>query len=45
MNSMDFMPNVRDKLGRNGVTFQKHYCTSAFCCPSRISLMTGKCVQ
>lgn len=45
MNSMDYMPNVQRLLGDNGVTSHKHYCTSAFCCPSRVSLFTGKCVQ
>ena len=45
MNSMDYMPNVQKLIGDNGVTFDKHYCTSAFCCPSRVSLFTGKCVQ
>ncbi|KAJ5606002.1 hypothetical protein N7510_008783 [Penicillium lagena] len=45
MNSMDFMPTIKDKVGRNGVIFKKHYCISAFCCPSRASLFTGKCVQ
>ncbi|KAJ6437391.1 arylsulfatase [Purpureocillium lavendulum] len=45
MKSMDFMPHVRSKLAGHGLTFQKHYCTSALCCPSRVSLMTGKCVH
>ncbi|KAJ5604411.1 hypothetical protein N7510_009565 [Penicillium lagena] len=31
MNSMDYMPNVKRLIGDNGVTFPKHYCTSAFC--------------
>ncbi|KAJ6151757.1 hypothetical protein N7470_006885 [Penicillium chermesinum] len=42
---MTKMPNVKRLLGDNGVTFDKHYCTSAFCCPSRVSLFTGKCVH
>ena len=45
MNSMAFMPNVRNMIATSGVRFQRHYCTSAFCCPSRVSLLTGKCVQ
>ncbi|KAK4086058.1 hypothetical protein Purlil1_9587 [Purpureocillium lilacinum] len=45
MNSMAFMPNVRNKIATSGVRFQRHYCTSAFCCPSRVSLLTGKCVH
>ncbi|KIX04937.1 uncharacterized protein Z518_05808 [Rhinocladiella mackenziei CBS 650.93] len=45
MKSMDYMPHVKNLLAANGTTFQKHYCTTALCCPSRISLFTGKCVH
>ena len=45
MNSMEYMPHVNTLLGANGTTYQKHYCTQALCCPSRTSLLTGKCVH
>lgn len=45
MDSLDYMPNVHNLLARKGTTFNKHYCTSALCCPSRTNLLTGKCVQ
>ena len=45
LNSMNFMPNVKTQLGGHGVTFEKHFCTTALCCPSRASLLAGKCVQ
>ncbi len=45
MDSMDYMPNVDRLISQNGTTFQKHYCTMALCCPSRVSLFTGKCVH
>lgn len=45
MDSLDYMPNAHNLLARKGTTFNKHYCTSALCCPSRTNLLTGKCVQ
>ncbi|EXJ71432.1 uncharacterized protein A1O5_05240 [Cladophialophora psammophila CBS 110553] len=42
---MDYMPNVQNLLASNGTTFSNHYCTTALCCPSRVSLFTGKCVH
>lgn len=45
MDSMDYMPNVKSLLADKGVTFNRHYCTNALCCPSRASILTGKCVQ
>ncbi|KAH8799680.1 alkaline-phosphatase-like protein [Xylogone sp. PMI_703] len=45
MDSMDYMPKVHSLLAAKGTTFSKHYCTSSLCCPSRISLFTGKCVH
>ena len=29
-------------IADEGVTFEKHYCTVAWCCPSRVSFLTGK---
>ena len=45
MNSMNYMPNLKTELSDKGATFQKHYCTTALCCPSRTSLLSGQCVQ
>ena len=45
MNSMDAMPNVKSLLADNGITYNRHYCTNALCCPSRASILTGKCTQ
>ncbi|KAE8446758.1 hypothetical protein EG329_011663 [Mollisiaceae sp. DMI_Dod_QoI] len=45
LNSMDYMPNVKSLIANHGTTYQKHFCTNALCCPSRISLLTGKAVH
>lgn len=45
MNSMNAMPNVQKLLAEQGTTYNKHYCANALCCPSRVSLLTGKAVQ
>jgi hypothetical protein len=42
MNSLDYMPAVQTHLVEKGTHYQKHYCTVAWCCPSRVSLWTGK---
>jgi arylsulfatase A-like enzyme len=42
MNSLDYMPAVQKHLMQKGTHYQKHYCTVAWCCPSRVSLWTGK---
>jgi arylsulfatase A-like enzyme len=42
LNSLDYMPHVRTHLLEQGTYFQKHYCTTAVCCPSRVTLWTGK---
>lgn len=42
LDSMSYMPNVTNLIGNNGVTFDKHYCTVAWCCPSRVNLLTGR---
>lgn len=42
LDSMSAMPNVKSLLGDEGVTYQKHYCTVAWCCPSRVNFLTGR---
>ncbi|CAG8081231.1 unnamed protein product [Penicillium nalgiovense] len=41
LNSLDYMPKLQHLIGDEGATFQRHFCTIAVCCPSRVSLMTG----
>jgi arylsulfatase A-like enzyme len=45
LKSMDVMPNVQNLLTDQGTFYNKHFCTNALCCPSRVSLLTGKAVQ
>ena len=40
--SMMAMPSVRTLLGGHGVTFRNAFVTTALCCPSRASILTGK---
>ncbi|KAK5173343.1 uncharacterized protein LTR77_002024 [Saxophila tyrrhenica] len=42
LDSMSVMPNVQKLLGEEGVTYSKHYCTVAWCCPSRVNFLTGR---
>src|ERR1700743_2505656 len=42
LNSLDYTPLTRKYLIEEGTLFTKHYCTVALCCPSRVSLWTGK---
>jgi hypothetical protein len=42
MNSLDYLPYTKKHLINKGTFFKKHYCTIALCCPSRVSLWTGK---
>ncbi|KAH8892108.1 Arylsulphatase [Thozetella sp. PMI_491] len=42
LGSMDFMPLVKKHIADKGVTFNRHYCTVSLCCPSRVSIWTGK---
>jgi N-acetylglucosamine-6-sulfatase len=39
---MSVMPNVNKLIADEGVFYQKHYCTVAWCCPSRVNFLTGK---
>lgn len=42
MNSIDYQPVIQREFAAQGTFFSKHYCTIAICCPSRVSLLTGK---
>ncbi|KAI1452390.1 alkaline-phosphatase-like protein [Annulohypoxylon moriforme] len=42
MNSLDYMPFVQKHLIDQGTSFKRHFCTTALCCPSRVTLWTGK---
>lgn len=42
LNSLDFMPLVRKHLVDQGTSYNRHYVTTAVCCPSRVTLWTGK---
>ncbi|KAK8054702.1 hypothetical protein PG994_009769 [Apiospora phragmitis] len=42
MDSMDYMPYVKEHLISHGTFYKKHFCTTALCCPSRATLLTGK---
>ncbi|KAI0376645.1 Arylsulphatase [Hypomontagnella monticulosa] len=42
LSSLDYMPLVRKHLLDRGTFFSRHYATTAVCCPSRVTLWTGK---
>lgn len=42
LGSLEYMPLVRKHLIEKGTQFTKHYCTTSVCCPSRVTLWTGK---
>ncbi|KAJ7268531.1 alkaline-phosphatase-like protein [Mycena rebaudengoi] len=42
LDSLDYMPNVKELLTDKGAYYRRHYCTVSLCCPSRVSLLTGK---
>ncbi|KAL2194099.1 alkaline-phosphatase-like protein [Corynascus similis CBS 632.67] len=42
MQSLDYLPLIKKHLIDKGTFFKRHYCTTAICCPSRVSLWTGK---
>jgi len=42
MNSLDYVPLIKKNLIDRGTLYKKHFCTTALCCPSRVSLWTGK---
>ena len=42
LESLNYMPLVKKHLLDQGTYYGKHYCTTAVCCPSRVTLWTGK---
>lgn len=42
LNSIDYQKSVQKHFAQEGTWFKKHFCTVALCCPSRVSLLTGK---
>ncbi|KND92061.1 Arylsulfatase [Tolypocladium ophioglossoides CBS 100239] len=42
LNSLDYQPAVQKQFIQKGTWFKKHFCTVAVCCPSRVSLLTGR---
>jgi Sulfatase len=39
--TLEYMPIVRQTLGKHGVTFTNAYVSNPVCCPSRASILTG----
>ncbi|KAJ5833279.1 arylsulfatase [Penicillium riverlandense] len=42
LDSLDYMPFVQKHLIDKGTYYRSHYCTTSVCCPSRVTLWTGK---
>ncbi|KAF4989809.1 hypothetical protein FDECE_14590 [Fusarium decemcellulare] len=42
LDSLTYLPFVKKHIVDRGTYFRRHYCTNALCCPSRVSLWTGK---
>jgi hypothetical protein len=42
LQSLNYMPLTQKHLTDQGTFYKRHYCTVAVCCPSRVSLWTGK---
>ncbi|KAI4598774.1 hypothetical protein KJ359_002666 [Pestalotiopsis sp. 9143b] len=42
LDSLAYQPSVQKHFAEQGTWFQKHFCTVSQCCPSRVSLLTGK---
>lgn len=42
MESVDHMQYLKSDIVSKGVTYNRHFCTVALCCPSRATLWTGK---
>ena len=42
MESLNYMPLLHKYIVNEGTLYDRHYCTVAVCCPSRVNLWTGK---
>jgi arylsulfatase A-like enzyme len=42
MDSLNYLPFIQKHIADQGTLYRRHYCTTAICCPSRVSLWTGK---
>lgn len=42
LGSLNYMPFVKKHLINKGTHYRGHYCTTSVCCPSRVTLWTGK---
>lgn len=42
LQSMDYVPLIKKHLTDKGTSYKRHYCTTSQCCPSRVTLWTGK---
>ena len=42
LDSLNYMQAVKKHLIQEGTSYERHYCTVALCCPSRVNLLTGK---
>ena len=42
LDSLSYMPLVVKHMQDRGMSFNNHFVTTALCCPSRVSLLTGR---
>ena len=42
LDSLAYQPFLQRHLISEGLTFNRHFCTVALCCPSRVNLWTGR---
>src|SRR5277367_3442351 len=42
MDSVEYMPLLKKHVINQGTFYKRHYCSTAICCPSRVTLWTGR---
>lgn len=42
LDSINYMPNLNKHVAQEGTFYRNHFVTTALCCPSRVSLLTGR---